>query len=212
MEELKTNKVMIKPYDKNIQPFNKKIVLKDGSVIIAYFTDEAYCGSYVSIQKCYLEESKNFVFSMWDDFSFKAYSKDRDSIQNMEFSINIDDPLYFPFANLLEYKNPIIIDDDDSYSELKRYMKIEKENYNVMVSFFNYSGEGYDQYKWKVFIKNICSDPRSKIKDNNIKYSLINFFREIKEMFGYGYYQMNVDNCLEIKEYNDKMKKLEKKI
>ena len=147
---------------------------------------------------------------MWDDFSFRAYLFDKEEeMYDINFSVDINDPLYLPLNRLLLYQNPIVIDDDETYGLLRKYMEIKKENDLITIKFINkmYEDSDYDKLeKWSIFIKNIFSDSRSKIEDDNIKYKLIELFTDVQDLLINNYYQINIDDYLEILNHSNKIK------
>ena len=183
----------------------KKITLSDGSIIKVNLDRDVYCGYFLSIQKGYFIDGvleKSITFAIWDDFSFEGYSHDKykREVKDISFDFNIDDPLYFLLNRLLMYKNPLIIDDDETYGVLRKYIELKKEEDRITININNkmVNDKDYDSIdKWHIFIKNICSDPRSKIEDFNIKYNLVKFFREVEELFFEEYHQISMDEYLE---------------
>lgn len=182
-----------------------KIILADGTIIKAWLDKEVCCGYSFTVSKGYfLNEvfEKSIKFTMWDDFSIIGFSHDKHKkeVEDIEFSFSINDPLYFPLNRLLMHKNPLVIDDDDTYGFLRKYMEIKKEEASITVKIFNKmaNDKDYDYIeKWRVFIKNIGADPRSKIEDNNIKYNLVRFFREAEAICFEEYHQITMDEYLE---------------
>ena len=183
----------------------KKIILSNGDVIRVDLDNEVYCGYSFTMDRAFFIDGvldKKITFSMWDDFSFNGYSYDKykKEVETISFSFNIDDPLYLPLNNLLMYKNPLIIDDDETYGVLRKYIVLKKEEDKITINITNkmVNDKDYDLIdKWHIFIKNIGSDPRSKIEDAEIKYRLVSFFKEVEEMFIDGYHQITVDEYLE---------------
>jgi len=191
----------------------KKIVLSDGSVISTKLDKDVYCGHFFSINKRYIingKLDKSIKLSMWDDFSFEGYSYDKYNreVEDINFEFDVNDPLYFSLNRLLMYKNPLVIDDDETYGIMRKYMEIKKDNGIITIKMSNktVNDKDYDFYhKWYIFIKNIGSDSRSKIEDDNIKYNLINFFRESEELLLSNYHQITMDEYLEIKKHDEKI-------
>ena len=172
------------------------------------YTDENYCGEFIHISKGYfdLEPDRKFVkslsLSMWDDFSFEGHYKldDFEIVKELKFNINYNDPIYFHLSKVLDYINPLVIYDDETDTDFDKYMKIEKNDHEIGVQFINQSDDKYDLDRFKIFVKNIVSDPRSRIEDDNIKYKLIQFFRDVKDMYDNDFYQMDIDEYLERQE------------
>ena len=197
-----------------MEDYRKRIDLGNGIVEEVNFTTDNYCGYHLSIVKTYKgkDNIKTIRLNMWDDFAFTGYSSDNynDNIEVIDFKFDSNDPLYFPLNRLLEYQNPIIIDDDETYGELRKYMEIKKEDDDITITFNDtmIKEEDYDPFeKWRVFIKNIAADSRSKIEDDNLKYKLIEFFREVQEIFSSDYHQISIDEYLELNKNKEKVLK-----
>ena len=181
----------------------KDIVLDNGDRETVTVNPNSYSGKFITINKWYLEHgnlAKNFKLCMWDDFSFKACPNMIEESE-MEFNIDKSDPLYLPFNKMLKYKNPIIIEDDEESKDMKRYIEFKKEEDIIKIKFVNEleKDEYYPEYKFYVFVKNTGADPRSKNTDNNIKYNLVEFFKEVEDLFINDYYQMDTEDYLELK-------------
>ena len=194
----------------------KKIMLPAGDIIKVRSDIDIFGDHSIKIQKGYFSDGvleKIIKFEMGDDFAFEGYSYDiyRREVQNISFDFNVDDPLYIPISTLLMGNNQLIIDDDKTPDALRKYMEIKKYEDRITIKFQNnmVNDKDYDFfYKWKVFIKNVSIDPRSKIKDNNIKTSLIEFFEETAEHFFENDYQVIVDDfSFEIKNQEEKILK-----
>ena len=194
----------------------KKIMLPVGDIIKVRSDIDIFGDHSIKIQKGYFSDGvseKIIKFEMGDDFAFEGYSYDiyRREVQNISFDFNVDDPLYIPISTLLMGNNQLIIDDDKTPGVLRKYMEIKKEEDNITIKFQNnmVNDKDYDFFhKWKVFIKNVSIDPRSKIKDNNIKISLIEFFEETAEHFFENDYKVIVDDfSFEIKNQKEKILK-----
>ena len=156
---------------------------------------------------------KNLSFSIWDDIAFRGYSSEQ--TDSLEFIISINDPLYFCFNRLLDSDLELFIDDDDTSFDRKKYILIKKEGYCIKVIFYNllFEKDYYPEEKFRVFIKNIGPDPRSKIDDYDFKCRIIRFFRDCKETLLEEYHQITMDEYLEILNYSqdqcrNKVKKL----
>ena len=159
---------------------NKMLALEDGN-IIKLNND----GRRVVIDKGYLqngEPSKVLTMFMEDDFGFQAFTFLDDETDSVEFQIPQYDPLYKHLNNLLGANDTLVIDDDLTAEENKKYMKIQKEKQDILVGFYNNVKDASITNKFNITIINIMSDGRSKIDRVGLdtKKKLVNFFRDVK--------------------------------
>ena len=178
----------------------KKIIdLDDLKLIINIH--KGYIGDTIMIQQISLDNEGKITelrLNIWDDISFSAYSSDS-SLDKLEFTFDINNPLFFPLNRLLGTNNYLVIDDDESYEILKKYMVFERRNDLIKIKFFNKNND-YDEWKkFGVFIKNIGPDNRSKIIDFNVKIRLHNFFMEAKDMLINDNHQYTLDEYYQMK-------------
>lgn len=182
----------------------KKMTLNNKNKYILT-VNPGYCCDSIGITRCELEENliKNIRFDCWDDMAFNAYIQNLETLDKIEFTFNIDDPLYFCLYRLLGKDNKLIIDDDDTYEIMHKYMVIEKIDLNIKITFVNKLKEReYNIERFRIFIKNIGPDPRSKIEDFNTKIRLANFFKDCIETLTEEYHQITIDEFIETKKYN----------
>ena len=173
----------------------REIQLFDDSKMIITKSD-SYSGYTVNITKCYVKDNTSFSFVIWDDISFRAYSN-IDNINEIEFIIDINDPLYFCFKRLLNGDKKFIIDDDETSEILEKYMAIEDVDNNIKIKFVNNLSSEYDFYRFYVFIKNIGPDPRSKIDNYKTKIRIIEFLRDCENILLEECHQITMDEYLE---------------
>lgn len=186
----------------------KRIKLDNGNEIILARTP-GYCCDTISIYEGYLKEDdleKQIELHIWDDISFNAYTKDR-GIRTIDFDIDINHPLYFCIKHLLNEDNELIIDDDNAYESLKRYLLIRKEEDIYKFIFVNNLEKiEYRPESFRVFIKNIGSDCRSKISDVYVKYRIVDFFREVEKTLLEENHQIILEEYLEFNKVKKRMK------
>ena len=120
-------------------------ITKNGSIVninisLGYFNDN--------------DLEKILELSMSDDFNFFGTSFIEDEDQ-LEFSIDANNPMFFAFNRLINEKETLIIDDDDTFDEKKKYLEIKREENNIKIIFHNNISNSYD--KFNIFIKNIFS-------------------------------------------------------
>ena len=154
----------------------KKKILEDGN-IIKLNND----GRRVIIDKGYIkngEPSKILTMSMTDDFGFEAYTFSNEETDSVDFLIPQNDPLYKHLNTLLDANDDLVIDDDMTAEEKQKYMKIQRQKQDILVSFYNDSKNASITDKFIVTIINIMRDGRSKIDRDNLdtKERLVIFF------------------------------------
>jgi len=183
----------------------KKIDLADGNRII-FSKEEGYCTSTVSFSKGYLKNGelvKIIDMSIWDDMSFHGYLgvdyREEELPNVLEFEFTIDDPLYFCLDELLGNDHILIIDDDDTYDRMKKYMTIKKEETIIKIIFTNNKPSQFHHDKYGTFIKNIGPDGRSKIEDIKIKYKIVDFLRNSAKRLLEEFPQMSIFEAIEIR-------------
>lgn len=196
----------------------KKRIVVNQNDIIEVGTTLGYAGDKLEIFRSYRMGStiKNIDFSLWDDIAFNAYTTEE--ADSLEFIFNINDPFYFCLNRFLGTDKEICIDDDDTHYYGKKYMLIRKEGYSIKIIFKNLlSEEDYDPTEYlaayfRVFIKNIGPDARSKIEDYDIKVRIVNFLRDCGESLLEEYHQITIDEYLETLHYYQECQKANQKI
>lgn len=165
---------------------NEKRLLNRHDVTLFRLIDDGYYPT-IQIIKSFDEKKKMVTFSMWDDFSFEAISRETQNINEankFEIEIDVQDPLYLHFNKLLGSDEQIIIDDDHSLEYNIKTMKISRSNKNIAIVFENNEKNPEIMSKFNVFIKNIMKDNRSKLfTRDDIKERLIQFFNGVREEF-----------------------------
>lgn len=178
--------------------------IKNKNNIFRILTEEGYCSDNVHITKAILngkELEKTITFSIWDDMLFSAdiisaelYS----SLTELSFEIDIDDQIYFSLNRMLGVNNIFIIDDDNTRKILQNYLVFKRDNDKIIITFYDKDIDKPLFERFKIFIKNVSPDLRSKIKDYNVKYRLLKFFREATEILINENHQYTLDECFEL--------------
>lgn len=137
---------------------------------------------------------KILELSMSDDFNFFGTSFIDDEDQ-LEFSIDANNPMFFAFNRLINGKETLIIDDDDTFDEKKKYLEIKREENNIKIIFHNNISNSYD--KFNIFIKNIFNDGRSKMP-SDVKSKLCKLFFELEEILQNKNHQYTLDEYYEL--------------
>lgn len=187
---------------------NKKIEIDKEHILLASVSPGYPCETF-SVSEIYINNGeilKSLEFTIWDDMAFYVFCNN-DKLDNIEFEFDINHPLYFSIKKLLGCDKQLIIDDDSTAADLKKYMVIKQEDEKYKFIFFNTKNkENYDYYNFGVFIKNILPDARSKISDFSIKLRLVDFFRNVQTNLLDEYHQITLDEYLEF--INNKSKTL----
>ena len=181
--------------------FKKEINLGDNKKLSYEISKE-----YVPMHTIKLVERdripKSIMFNKWDDYGFTSWYAN--SIEEFEKStiqthiIEKDYPIYIPLLHLLNGSDELIIDDDATYENNKKYMRIKLNEKNITIDFINLLNNNDSLEKYNVFIKNIGFDLRSKIDSLNLdtKERLYFFFREVYEFIKEEYHQVTIEEYL----------------
>ena len=161
----------------------KRIELDNNRIILLSIYNEL--PKKIVIQEAFMKNGdieKDYTFYMCNDFSFEGSTSDYD-LHKLSFEFDFRHPLYLALNNLLDKKQELLIDDDDTNYEFLKYMRIYKDNDIIYVEFINNLDSQYDKYDYdnfSIFIKNIFYDLRSKIDCKNEKTKLLlqKFFME----------------------------------
>ena len=160
----------------------KRIDITKERALIYRFDD------YPTIKEVFFKNGdieKIYILMRTDDYNFNALIYEDDNINELSFEYDINHPLYLPLLHLLNNKEKLLIDDDDTREEYQKYLVICKSTNKINLSFINNNSNSIGIEKFTVFIKNIMDDLRSKINQNNLdtKERLTMFFREVNEIF-----------------------------
>lgn len=191
--------------------------------IISYSIDNYYPHTH-AIKEIFLDKNenvmKNYRLLRWDDYAFVGFSNDGNEINKLSFEFNKDHPFYIPLLHLINYDEELIIDDDDTEEMNEKYLLIRRQEDKIIMDFINNLNDNkLLSEKFRVFIKNIGFDCRSKIDchDNDIKTRLFLFYKEVYERLYNDYHQMTIEEYTiktnpEVKTKELKKYKLEKKL
>lgn len=168
----------------------KTIDVKNGKIIYQRIPN-GYITFFKIIYIKFDKESKpekKLQFSMWDDFQFDGKPKEYNQLdlEKIDFDIEKENILYGPIKRFLGDNKEFILDDDATYGINNKIMKISKNRDNIKIEFIN-NGKGQEEQskldRYKIFIKNIIFDGRSKlddIYDNPTKERLRNLFLDLR--------------------------------
>ena len=146
---------------------------------------------------------KSYYITRDKNYEIGGYTVNN-GITDLTFEINVSHPWYIPFLDLLGDDNELVIDDDKTMDNNRKYLKITKEGNAILLRFVNNYSNNKNKFshdRFNVSIKNVYHDDNSKLdqRGTDIKYRLHKLFIEINNMM--------MDNDLE----NNDIKKYVKK-
>ena len=104
-----------------------------------------------------------------------------ENINDMNISIDENNPIYKAFDELLKEKDEFIIDDDKTEGLLEKTMKVSKNKNDIKINFNNSS---HQDYNLDVNVNGINYDAESKIgnnpRDNDTKMRLMKLFKNLE--------------------------------
>lgn len=165
--------------------------------------------SNISIEKAYLKDDsldKTITLLKTDDMKFTAYKQDLadySDLVELEYEVTIEDKIYFALNRLLGNNDEMFIDDDFTRDEYRNYLIIKRKQNKIVFIFHDEDIQKLTFERFNVFIINIVSDGRSKIKDINTKSRLLNFFKEASEILLSDNHQYTLDEYYEILKSNE---------
>ena len=168
----------------------KRIDVKDGIIIYQKIPNGYITFFKIVYIKCDEENKpeKRLQFSMWDDFQFQGDPGKYElfDLEKIDFDIEKENILYGPIKRFLGEDKEFILDDDATWEINNKVMKISENEDNIKIEFINNRKGQEEQSKldrYKIFIKNIIFDGRSKLDDkldNPTKERLRNLFLDLR--------------------------------
>lgn len=177
----------------------KRIEIDENRILI-YNITEGYAKPTYTIMEGFLKNGeiiKTYNLSQWDDYGLNAYINN-DEVRKISFEFDITHPLYLPLFHLLNYDDELLIDDDGSREDNKKYMLVRREKDKIFMEFIDeLEDESYIE-RFHVFIKNIGPDGRSKIDRDykDTKNRLFIFFNEAHEALTTDCHQISIEEYL----------------
>lgn len=181
--------------------FEKRIELSENRILI-YRISEGYAKPTFTITEGFLENGdliKTYSLSQWDDYGLNSWINDDEDVTKISFEFDMNHPLYFPLFHLLNYDDQLIIDDDGTMEENKKYMLVHREEEKIYIDFIDLVEDDiYASERFNVFIKNIGIDGRSKIDQNykDTKERLLIFFNEVYDIIMNDYHQTTIEEYI----------------
>ena len=181
-----------------MEEFEKRIQIHDNRILL-YRIFPGYSKDTYTITEYFLENGevlKTYSLSQWDDYGLNGWTCDDEEVHHLSFEFDMNHPLFFSFFHLLNYDDELIIDDDDTRDEYKRYLRVHRDKDRIFMDFIDEVDDSiYLSERFYVFIKNILHDGRSKIdrdyKDTKLR--LVDFFKEVHIVLTEMYHQISLE-------------------
>lgn len=166
-----------------MEPFEKRIQLNNNRILI-YRVSKGYIKQTYTIEEGFIDNKeviKTYTLSQWDDYGLNGWIYNEKEINNISFNFDENHPLYFPLFHLLNYDDELLIEDDDTRENNKKYIRLYSKKEIIHLDFINELKEENSIGRFNVFIKNIAPDGRSKIDQErkDTKKRLFEFFNEV---------------------------------
>lgn len=166
----------------------KIINMQNGDVILINSDLEGYDSTF-TINKGYMENGevkKVITFKRSCDFLIDGWMASNDETNILTYDFEEGDPLYDYLNNLIGVQGVLILDDDLTREENKKFVSIKKENKKIVLSILNNLNNNHSIDKFNVcLINTFQNDGRSKIDHNesDVREGLNKFFNDIQNDF-----------------------------
>ena len=197
-----------------MKDIEKRIEINNNRILI-YRISEGYSKPTYTILEGFLENGelvKSYNLSQWDDYGLYGWV-DNDEDNKLSFEFDINHPLYIPLFHLLNYDDKLLIDDDDTQENDKKYMLIHRKEDKIYIDFINeLKNMSHTINKFHIFIKNIAQDGRSKIDQQQLdtKKRLFEFFNEVEDVLVDDYHQGTIEEYLIENSSSEEYKQMKK--
>lgn len=179
----------------------KELNLSDGNEM-RLLISEAYCGYSIRVEKDYILNNNivnGYTLCMWDDYAFDVFVWNKEDMLKDEVILNVDinDPLYFAFHELLMGLDELTIDSDE-YDYGVKTMTIRKNLNNDIELVFKTKMAKDASDRFSVFVKNVGFDLRSKIdcEGSDTKKRLSKFFKNIERILTEDFHQITIQEYM----------------
>lgn len=163
----------------------KRIDLRDGSKYV--FSSEGFLTTLTKYCCKNEELEKTITFQFESDFLIDVFvvEEEIENCDAVNFTFEQDDPLYSSLNNLLGDDEICVIDDDLTREEKMKFIKIARDNNNIIVTIENRLKQNSIIDKFNVCVINMAYDGRSKIDQHgyDTKFRLKKFFRAVVQEF-----------------------------
>lgn len=184
-----------------MKDFEKSIPIQENRVLVYRISAGTFIKTY-TITEGFLENRnvlKTYSLSKWDDYGLNGLSFEDEEVHHLSFEFDMNHPLFFPFFHLLNYDEELIIDDDDTRDEYKRYLRVHRDKDRIFMDFIDeVEDSSYFSERFHIFIKNILYDGRSKIdqKQKDTKLRLSAFFKEAHQVLTEECHQISIEEWM----------------
>lgn len=182
----------------------KEINLSDGNEMRLQIS-EAYCGYSIRVEKDYIINDQivnGYTLCMWDDYAFDVFVWEKEDRLKDEIvlTVDINDPLYFAFHELIFGLDELIIDSDEYDYDIKTMIVRRNINNDIELVFRSKMPKDASD-RFSIFIKNVGFDLRSKIDCEGLdtKKRLSEFFKKIESNLTEEYHQLTIDEYVLIR-------------
>lgn len=162
----------------------KKIDLKDGDKYI--FSCKEFLTTLTKYCCKNQELEKTITFQFESDFLVSAWPalEEIEDCNTISFTFSQDDLLYNPLNHLLGDDKIVVIDDDLTREEKMKFVKIARDNTNIIVTIENRLRKNSIVDKFNICVINMTYDPRSKIDQHgyDTKVRLKRFLSDINAL------------------------------
>lgn len=179
-----------------------KEIKLDGNKTIEYVLREENIPMHIITYTTPENRIQRIQFTKRDDYNIRAYHgvTFSDYIKSPSETIifNKSNPLYIPLLHLLNGEDELIIEDDDTLEYNEKYLRIYKEEENIITKFIYNRYDNTDIERFNIFIKNINFDLRSKIdcSKKDTKDRLYFFFDELYNSLMKDNHQISMEEYL----------------
>lgn len=180
---------------------SKKMIKLSKNRIICFYVHESHSNKY-SIEEYFLKGNIYKQYTLCkghkDNYSFKGWVNasipEKEQMQQVLYDFDITHPFYIPLLKLLDGKDHLIIEDDETLGINHKYVFINRDENKVYLSFINNLVNDDVTTKFQSTIKNSTSKDISKIDyyGDNTRERLNNFYEELIDRI----YQIPIEEYL----------------
>ena len=198
-----------------MENLEKRIQINDNRILI-YTISDGYAKPTYTIMEGFIKNGdviKTYSLSQWDDYGLNGWISNDEAAKKISFEFDMNHPLYFPLFHLLNYDDELLIDDDGTMENNKKYLLVHRENCKIYIDFINeLTNSNNVGERFYVFIKNIVFDGRSKIDQyqKDTKRRLATFFNEMHNVLINDYHQISIEEWLLKNSANGEYKQMKK--
>ena len=180
---------------------SKKMIKLSKNRIICFNIHENHANKY-SIEEYFLKGNIYKQYTLCkgqeDNYSFKGWINasipEKEQTQQVLYDFDITHPFYIPLLKLLDGKDQLIIEDDETNGINNKYVFINRDENKVYLSFINNLEKDSIETKFQSTIKSSTSKDISKIDyyGDNARERLNKFYEELIDRI----YQISIEEYL----------------